>query len=915
MNPAGGTPQLLRVQLQSLAATLALTLAGSAQAQVVHDHAHDAEPAARTFELPEPAADLVTFIEADYRSQAEKAALRVEHGLWTQADLSTPELTARAMLIAGQPKHPSLDVPRVNALDRAEALVQRGALQQALDLIEGETSMRAQRLRAEALELQGHYDLADQAVDPIVEALTRRAIDDADALIDGVLALMVRSRVRGPSRPDEPGSAAADFRTLNQLLARARDELDRQSWRARAVEAELLYERANLPQAAEAAADALARNPRAARVWNLLATIALDRWDFARANAIADVMDTLALGTGPQPAAAPPSGDSPALPYAQLIRARAALQQNDVDLADALVTAVLEQMPSHPHARALQAAVVASRFDDAALEDVLDAFDQMAGGEPHHALLEAAQRLSRARQYEASASLFGRAIERQPNLAQAWSELGLLYMQAGRDRDALDALRRAAQLDPFHTQAVNSLALVEQLVQWPTVESEHFVVRYREGIDELLAREMLPVLEEIHTRVTGPGGFDHEPSQRTTIELMPDHATFAVRITGMPALHTVAAATGPTIALESPQEGPGFSTGTFDWPRVLEHEYAHTVTLSRTRNRIPHWFTEAAAVWMEQSPRPWSWWQLLERAYKSDELFGMDEISLRFVRPLKPGDRTQAYAQGHWMYEFMVQAFGREAPLKLMDRYAQGMPQNEAMREVLGVDEQTFFEAFLEYARDELLAAGLLLPEGVPSLAELASAAGIDLDQPPEQWDEQTLAGWLAAHPEHPEVLRARVQQRLSQRGDRPIREMPDLIPLLGRLAEACPVDPLPRRQLARFALQGVFDRSGEEGTRLAIEHLSFLDERQTSTHVYARALAERYADLGDLENAWLSVQRAVNIAPFDPALRELAATIAVQTKQWDEAERMLTVLARLEPDRPIHARRLKALQRVRTDN
>ena len=214
----------------------------------------------------------------------------------------------------------------------------------------------------------------------------------------------------------------------------------------------------------------------------------------------------------------------------------------------------------------------------------------------------------------------------------------LLELQSGRDMRAKDALRRAVALDPFNDRAANSLKLAEELLTYRTIESEHFIVRYRDGIDAVLAPEMLPVLERIHAEVAGPDAFDHEPDRKTVIELMPDHEWFGVRITGMPRIHTMAASTGPVIAMESPQDGPGHPIGTYDWPRTLKHEYAHTVTLSRTRNRIPHWFTEAAAVWVEDAPRPPQWWSLLAAAYDAGRLFTLPAQAATYERIVKEAD-------------------------------------------------------------------------------------------------------------------------------------------------------------------------------------------------------------------------------------------------------------------------------------
>lgn len=889
----------------------------AASAQIVQDeHLHDHgggehEPVP----LPEPADSLLKLMSAPYWTPQERAAMRVEHGLWVPEDLLEPRLAARAALIAGRPDAPALRAEQADPLDVAEAMLERGELAELLVHLDGLEAdpepanqsaeyalVRGARLRAQALEIMGRYEEADQAVEPVVRILLDRSLKDADVLVEGVQALMVRGRVRGPSRGDQQGAAASDFRTLMALLARARDELDRHSWQARLVEAALLYEKSNFKEAQQAIGETLKHNPRAARAWMLLGTMAIDQFDFDRATAVADLLDTLA--------------DGPSY-HAALLRSRAALRQNDLQLAAEQLDGVLAEMPAQRDALHARAAVVASTYDEPALHALLAQIDALNGAESHHAHLSVGVRMSEARQYGLSAEFLREAIERQPQSAESWSELGLMSLQAAEDQQAVDALRQAVRLDPFNTRSVNSLALVEQLTTWPVMESDHFRVRYREGIDELLAREMLPVLEEIHQRVAGPKGFDHEPAHKTLIELMPDHATFAVRITGMPALHTVAAATGPIIAMESPQEGPGFTNGTYDWPRVLQHEYGHTVTLSRTRNRIPHWFTEAAAVWVESMPRPWSWWTLLASAYKADALFPMSEISLRFVRPLKPSDRSQAYAQGHWMYEYMVEAFGAAAPLKLMDLYADGVSQDEAMRTAMGVGEDEFFERFQLWAGEQLQSVGLKLPEGVPSIAELARASGVEPPAEGQPWDAATLEQWRSEHPEHPQVLALLVQSGLAASNNRPSVEM---VPLLRALAKACPVDPMPHRLLARLALEGQLEDQPIEGVAhqvdagrtslsMAIEHLEFLDQQETSSPVYARALVERYARVGAMDQAWEKANRAVTIAPFDPALRELAATVAVQTQRWDEAERMLLALAELEPDRPVHQRRLDAVR------
>ena len=52
---------------------------------------------------------------------------------------------------------------------------------------------------------------------------------------------------------------------------------------------------------------------------------------------------------------------------------------------------------------------------------------------------------------------------------------------------------------------------------------------------------------------------------------------------------------------------------------------------------------------------------LLTSALRENRLFDLREINIAFVLPKKPGDRAQAYAQGHWMYEYIVRRFGVDA--------------------------------------------------------------------------------------------------------------------------------------------------------------------------------------------------------------------------------------------------------------
>ena len=864
---------------------------------------------------PDPAPSLVRALEESYLTKNERRDLRVFHGLWTAADLATPALRARAALVAGVYDDPSLFDMNSDPEDRADAALARGDLEQALEAAAPLMTIRAARIRAAALEGLGKFAEADLAIDAVAQQMLESPLITAAELTEAARALRIRARLQG--RP------ASDFTNLMKMLARASQDLDRLYWPALLEQADLLYDKDNTREAVGAVIETLSLNPTCARAWALLGRVFVDSFDFTKAENVALRLDEIerSLRTlGPAEAVGSPSANG--------IRARAALRQNDPDFALKTLGEALERYPNSRDTLAVEAAAIALTYDWDSLENALARFDARSPGSPL-ALYEAGRALSENRQYGRAADYLERAQERQPNWPQPVIELGLLEMQSGRDTRALAALRRATELDEFNVRARNSRRLIEELVTYDTVESDHFIIRYKPGVDEVLAREMPGPLENIYSIVTT--GVEHEPASKTVIELLPDHEWFAVRITGMTGIHTIAASTGPVIAMEAPRDGKKHF-GTYDWVRVLRHEYVHTVTLSRTNYRIPLWFTEAAAVFLENVPRDYPTCQLLVGALTEDALFDMEEVNIAFVRPKRANDRAQGYAQGHWMYQFIRERWGPAAPLTLMDLYADGVREDAAMRQVLGLSQSEFLSAFREWARDDARTWGMLPERSFVDLLREESMADPVWQAEAEARLErfaltaaffespaQALANFelpllspsmsvinrlLARSPGHPDVLEVKLNTQVAQNGGQVFASM---IPDLEAYANARPVDPMPHRHLARLYLQSATPEK-------AIEHLEYLDAREQHSSAYAVELAKRYATLGEWDKAWAKALRATQIAPYDPSNRELAAGMAIQRGDLDAAERLIETLVVLEPKQEIHTRRLERIRAMKAE-
>jgi tetratricopeptide (TPR) repeat protein len=907
-----------------------------------------------------PAPDSVEQIaSAAYLSPDQLKDKRIFFGRYGSDDIDTPARAARVALLRAQYDDPALtpDAADADPLDRAEAALLRGDLPAALRLLDAPDqpaglSPRAVRIRAAVLELQGRFADAARVAEPVLAALNARTLSSADDITEAVMLAAQRLRLTGPGSPKD--TTAADYKALLKRLDDVVNTVDRLSWPTMLAQAELLAEHDNKQEAAQTLQRAIALNPACARAWALLGRNMVDGFMFGQVETIAKRLDLLAGGSSasedpdtlpPEVEAADPGAVSP---EGAILIARILLRQSEGAQAVTILAPHIARFPRSPRLLALNCAALAVSFDFAAADKALAEFDALFNQSPL-AHYETGRALSESRQYAQSRAHLDEAAKRQPNAAEPYIELGLMLMQAGKDDDALRALERAFALDPFNVRADNSLRLARELRTYERVETPHFIIRSKPGPstdggvgDALLAREMAAPLERNYAIDTGsgPGGIDYQPKDKTLIDLMPDHQWFGVRIAGMPAIHTIAASTGPVIAMESPRDGANH-LGTYDWVRVLRHEFTHTVNLGRTNNRIPHWFTEASAVYLEQAPRDWSTCQLLAAAHRQNTLFDFTEINLAFVRPKKPIDRSQAYAQGHWMYEYIIERAGPRAPLDLMDKYAAGVREEEAFQSVLSVSRAQFLADFLAWSRQQLIDWGLDVPDGTPIIRQLQAREALaqnpgghagaadaeralalkriadghptdaddDIDLPvpsPEQ-----IAKWLAEHPRHPDVLELALDEALGKHAGKAV---PEIVDLVERYAAARPVDPKPHRLLAQMYLAAADSNPADllAQAAKAIPHLEFLDRREQKVPTYAMELARRHAALGDLDKAQSSAERATQIDPFNPRPRELAATIAVQAKNYPAAERHITALTLIEPTQEIHKKRLEALAKLR---
>ncbi len=541
--------------------------------------------------------------------------------------------------------------------------------------------------------------------------------------------------------------------------------------------------------------------------------------------------------------------------------------------------------------------------------------------------------LSRSNQLDAAAFFLRRAAEAVPQMPGPQAELGLLFMRLGEEAEAAPLLRRAFDQDPFHVRVNNMLQVLDLLAGYATLETEHFVIRFDRGQDELLARTVAQVLEqEVYPQLCKKLGY--EPQGKTLYEIFSRHGGtsghqwFSARTVGLPYVGTVGACTGGMVALVSPLE----MDKPFNWGRVVRHEFVHVLNLQQTRFRVPHWLTEGLAVELEGYPPPPRWKPLLRRRWQEKTLFTLKNINLGFIRPGDGDDWHLAYCQS-WLYvQYMKERFGSRGPMKLLQAYAAGPDTPEAIRRAFGLSLQEFEDGYRHYveryvrqlpvasAQEETAPLAQLEarlakdPQNADLAAQVAQgrlklrdyAGARKLAQ--RAWDRQPghpLAGYVLARVFLTIGETDQAQQYLEKALDRQ-KPHPRVVALLAALAVksgqlaraeelyrlAHQAQPLEARWLK--ALAGIYLKRNEpEKLRRALEQLAALE---SDNAVIRKKLAQLALARGQVEQALRWANQAVQINVKDELGWRLVAQAASAAQQWSQAAFAWEAVTRLRP-------------------
>jgi tetratricopeptide (TPR) repeat protein len=353
--------------------------------------------------------------------------------------------------------------------------------------------------------------------------------------------------------------------------------------------------------------------------------------------------------------------------------------------------------------------------------------------------------------FEESITYQKRALKMDPGFVPAMAQLAQDQLRAGQSDEGWTMVEQVRRKDPYDVTIFNLKQLQQRLDSLETLIAPGFIIRMDKKEAKIYGPEVVELLSEARELLTKK--YEVTLEEPIYVEIFPKQKDFAIRTFGLPGGEGfLGVCFGRLITANSPAALQVKS----NWQSVLWHEYCHVITLSKTKNKMPRWLSEGLSVY-EERIQDKRWGQPMDPVYRqmllSDEDFiPASQLSSGFLKPKTPMHLQFAYFESSLAVEYLIEAHGMPAMLRLLDDLALGIPTKNALLRMVGSLEalDAGFEQYarakanefgseVNWTRPEANSLGLTKPEseGEESDSETTEESEIKAEQPESYWVTQ----------------------------------------------------------------------------------------------------------------------------------------------------------------------------------
>ncbi|MBV9304497.1 MAG: tetratricopeptide repeat protein [Acidobacteriaceae bacterium] len=297
------------------------------------------------------------------------------------------------------------------------------------------------------------------------------------------------------------------------------------------------------------------------------------------------------------------------------------------------------------------------------------------------------------RRYQEAITYGRKALELDPNLWDARTDLGINLMRLGDNAGARQELKRCYDAHHSSAQTRNALKFLDTLSDYQTFKSNNVELVLNKKEAALLRPYIEPELQK--AVATYGRKYKMQLPGPLRLEIYPNHEDFIVRVLGLPGQGGLLGVTfGLVVAMDSPSARP---PGSFNWASTMWHELSHAYVVTATRSLVPRWFTEGVSVHEETEASP-DWGDRMTpdivSALREKKLLPVLDLDRGFIRPEYPGQVIVSYFEAGRICDFIAKKWGDDAILGMIHSYAARKTTAEAIQENLHESPAAFDKEF-----------------------------------------------------------------------------------------------------------------------------------------------------------------------------------------------------------------------------
>lgn len=332
------------------------------------------------------------------------------------------------------------------------------------------------------------------------------------------------------------------------------------------------------------------------------------------------------------------------------------------------------------------------------------------------------------RRYVEGIQYLRKAVEMDPQLYTARSELGINLMRQGQDDEAFKQLETCFNNGFQDNATTNSLKLIDSYKNYVEFKTDRTILKVDKKEADLLRLYVEPEMQKIVD--TYEKKYRMKLDRPVQVEVYPNHDDFAVRTLGMPGMGGILGVTfGYVVALDSPSGRP---PGQYHWATTLWHEMSHVFTLTATGSRVPRWFTEGMAVHEETAANP-EWGDRITpeilMAIHGKKLLPVADLDRGFIHPTDPTQVIVSYYQGGQIIDYINEKWGWDTLLAMLHDFGANQDTPDVVRKELKIEPADFdkqFIAWVEVHTKKEVDNFDQWKNGIKKVSELAKAKDYD---------------------------------------------------------------------------------------------------------------------------------------------------------------------------------------------